>query len=203
MVMRRVASCASVAALLLAQEARALIVPLTRADMPRALRLARWVSSDTDRARFHARYDAPVSATTIEYLTLQRVEVITEFRRLELVAEAHERVDDGFGRGGLDEVVEAMRPWRGRLSIVAHLAVGATMAYITGVPPVDVTVDPDHPLAPLDLRRTPIYGHNSMTGLEVEAVFDPVRIGQTRRIVDVTWGQRRFARVAIDFSAID
>jgi hypothetical protein len=59
--------------------AQALTRPLTRADMERALALARWPASDRERARFHERYSVPVSDVRIEDVTLEQI----DFARLE------------------------------------------------------------------------------------------------------------------------
>src|SRR5258705_6574622 len=68
---------------------RALILSLAAPDMERALSLAR--SSEAARARFHARYVVDVHAPAVEYFTVEQLEIITEFRRLELIGEDHAR----------------------------------------------------------------------------------------------------------------
>src|SRR5215472_17948523 len=90
--------------------------PLTRANLERAVALARFPHTDAERTNFHDRYLTVVArasgpATTTPLVV--QLEVITEFRRVELLVEQHDSVKDLFGRGGTDDVVEAMRPWLG------------------------------------------------------------------------------------------
>ena len=61
---------------------------LSRADMERALALARWPHSETDRTRFHDRYLVNIKGPTVEYFSITQAEIVTEFRRLELIADA-------------------------------------------------------------------------------------------------------------------
>src|SRR5262247_3733190 len=103
---------------LAATGAQALVKDMRPADLERALVLARWPTSDAERARFHERYIFPINGPTIEYFALQKVELITEFRHLELIAEQHARINDMFGRGGMKDVEDALQPWRGRLTVV-------------------------------------------------------------------------------------
>jgi len=94
----------------------AIDLPLGRRDMERALALARWPHSDAERERFHRQYLVGVNGPTVENWAVEQVEVITEFRRLALIAEEHARVNDMFGRAGVQEAEQALRPWLGRLS---------------------------------------------------------------------------------------
>src|SRR5919198_2584000 len=117
--------------------AAALLVPVDRAEMTRALELARWPHTDQERARFHGRYIVHTGGAAVNQLSVTSIEVITEFRRMELIAEAHARLNDNFARGGaIREAEQALEPWRGRLSIVAHVD-ASQLSF--GVP--DVRVD--------------------------------------------------------------
>jgi hypothetical protein len=75
-------------------------VPLTPQDIQRATELARWPHTDAERAQFHRRYTIPVNGPTVEYFAIETLEVTTPFRRLELIAEEHARLNDLFARGG-------------------------------------------------------------------------------------------------------
>ncbi len=172
--------------------------------MERALALARWPASDRERARFHERYIVPVSGVRIEYVTLEQVEVITEFRRLELIAEAHAGLNDSFGRAGTREVDEAFAPWRGRLSIVAHLRFDVANRVISGPPDVTVVLDGARDMMPTTiLPRTIGGGHGAPTGETVEAVFDATAVGQATRTVLVRWQGRELGRVIVDFARLE
>jgi hypothetical protein len=56
------------------------------------------------------------------------------FRRVEQLAEAHAQAGDLFGRGGVQEVEAAVKPWRGQMIIVAHVDIVPATAAIRGVP---------------------------------------------------------------------
>jgi hypothetical protein len=186
-------------------QAGALNVQLTPADMQRALTLARWPTSDAERARFHDRYKFAATSPTVEYFAVKNVEVITEFRRLELIAEEHARINDTFGRGGMHEVEEALRPWRGRVSIIVTLAFDP-LKYITGVPAVDLALEGPTLLAPLDTTRNPLYSagdHPILIGATIESVFNAQMIGEEVRPVFVHREGRVITRPAIDFSKLE
>jgi hypothetical protein len=191
-------------------DVRAITLPLTRSDMERAAALARWPHSDAERARFHERYLVTVNEATIESWTVEQVEVITEFRRVELMAEEHERINDLWGRGGVRDIEDATRPWRGRVSVVAHLGLRASGLYVGGAPPADITLRGPGAIAPLDVRRTDLHANCdgtlfgcAVTGGLVEGIFDAATIGQTQRLVTVVWKGTELARVTIDFAGLE
>jgi hypothetical protein len=179
--------------------------------MARAVALARWPHSDFERARFHKRYVVPVHEPPTEYWAVEQVEVITEFRRVELMAEEHGRINDLWGRGGVQDVEEAIQPWRGRVSIVAHLGLRATNLYVGGAPQVDVTLGRPSAVAPIDVRRTDLYascggdltGGCALSGGLVEGIFDTATVGQTTRLVTVLWKSKELAHVTIDFARLE
>jgi hypothetical protein len=186
-------------------EARALLLLLKTADVERALTLARWPTTDAERARFHERYTFTVSGPTFEYFAVQRVEVITEFRRLELIAEEHARLNDLFGRGGLADVEEALRPWRGRLSIVVHLTFDPSK-YITGVPTVSPALVGRTIVVPIQISRSGVYGGGDqpvLIGARVDAQFDAPSVGHTIRPLLVHRDGKEIARVTIDFTKLE
>jgi len=189
-----------------ATDARALILQFKTADIERALLLARWPTTDAERARFHARYLFTVDGPTVEYFAVQRVEVITEFRRLELIAEEHARLNDLFGRGGLRDVEEAMRKGRGRTVIVVHLRFDPSK-YIVGVPEIRVAMDGSTMLLPIDdMTSSGIYSGGDqpvLIGGRVEAMFDAGSIDQESRRVSIYRGGKEIARVPIEFAKLE
>jgi hypothetical protein len=194
-----------VALLALATQARALNLGLTPADMQRALTLARWPTSAADQSRFHDRYVFPVNGPTVEYFAVQKLEVITEFRRLELIAEEHARINDTFGRAGLHEVEEALRPWRRRVSIIVTLIFDPTK-YITGVPPVGMALEGPTLIAPLDTTRKGLYSGGDrpvLIGAVVESIFDAALVGQALRPVFIHRDGKVIARPPIDFATLE
>ncbi|MGE5245757.1 MAG: hypothetical protein ACM3SQ_16160 [Betaproteobacteria bacterium] len=182
---------------------------LTTADLERAVALARFPHSDDERAQFHRRYVVAVNAPPIDGWAAGQVEVITPFRRVEMMAEEHRRLNDLWGRGGVKDVEEAIRPWRGRVSIVAHLTLRPGMGYVAGVPPIEVVVGGPGRVPALDVRRTPLsncpgdMAGCALTGGLVEAIFDATALGRSPRPVTVVSPDGRLARTTIDFGAIE
>src|SRR6185295_16709423 len=178
---------------------------LSRADMERAASLARWPHTDTERTQFHDRYlflaidpAAPLAGGT----HVLQIEVVTEFRRLELLAEAHARLGDSFGRGGSDELVEALRPWRGRLAIDVHLQLPWCGEDCTpAIPPTDVAIDGVGTAHASPAARVPLYAHTGLSpavlGSMAEATFDAAGVGQRTREVRVLVEGRELARTTI------
>ena len=81
-------------------------------DLDRVVALARWPHTDDDRAKFHSSYTFPIKGAAVDGWVAERVEVITELRRAELMAEDHARINDSWGRAGMQEVINALQPWR-------------------------------------------------------------------------------------------
>jgi hypothetical protein len=142
---------------------------------------------------------------------VERIEVVTERRRLVMIAESKIAAGDHLFSHGTLRATEAMRPWRGRVSVIARLRFPQQNAYVMA-PPVDVAI-PNVPR--LDLKAETLFGLSGfglsagdssplpVTGASAEAAFLTSVIGQTRRVVVVTMEGRELARVAIDFSRID
>ena len=187
----------------------ALLVNLlvSRADINRALALARWPHTAAERTRFHDPYFVFAATQGLgEFRTLVlQVEVVTEFRRVELLAEEHQQINDNFGRGGTDEVVQVMRPWRGKVAIDAHLQlpdqhdpIPATEIEIAGVGSAPAR----------QVLRSVAFSRSSfpqqwLQGNMVESVFDAAAVGQTSREVSVIVGGRELARATVDFSKLE
>jgi hypothetical protein len=188
---------------------RAIVLRPTSNDIERALALSRWPHSDTERAQFHKRYTITVNGQATDSWAVEQIEVITEFRRVELMAEEHGRINDSWGRGGLRDVEEAIRPWRGQLSIVVHLGLRASLFYVDGVPPIEIAVDGTSVVATADSRRSGIYASCGddrgcpLIGGLVEKTLDAASVGQTTRSIRVLWKGKQLAQTTIDFAALD
>jgi hypothetical protein len=182
----------------------AIITPLTRADMERATGLARWPRSDADRARFHRPYVVALTGAATDFFSLKSIEVITEFRRLELIAEEHARLNDNFARAGLRDAEEAIRPWQGLVWIVARLDLTAGNRYVSGDPDVDIAVGGQHPMASTSARVTTIRGsEGELTGWTVEAAF-PAPLLKDRRVpILIRFDGHELTRVRIDFAQLE
>jgi hypothetical protein len=190
-------------------DARAINLSLSPADMERALATARatWLSSDQDRARFHDAYIFRLTGVTVDYVVIDRIEVITEFRRLEVIGEAHARLNDNFGRAGLRDAHQALRSWRGRVAIVVHMQFRPTTRYITGVPSIEVSIGDRDRLLPIQTRSDGIYNSSdfgsALVGGTVEALFDAHAVGQGRRPVVLRWNDLELVRQPVDFGSLE
>lgn len=208
LVSARVILLAAVALVDAAPRVAALRLTLSHVDVERAISLARWPHTDAERAAFHSRYIADVSRAPVDSWTVDRIELITEFRRLELMAEEHARINDTWGRGGLREVDDDIKPWRGRVTIVAHLSLRATGPYVGRTPIADIVLDPAVPS--IDVRRSDVLGLCGaesfgcpILGGTVEQMFDAAAIGDTTRTAVVIWNGKELGRCTIDFARIE
>lgn len=194
------------AALLMPRPLRAINLEPSSYDLQRAVALARWPSTDADRSRFHQRYLIAVTAPPVDGWSVKRLEVITELRRAELMAEEHARLNDSWGRAGTREVEDALRPWKKRVAIVVHLTLESA-GYAGAVPDLDIVIEGVR-LKPLESHRTGVYGCDDAAGCAlvggiVESIFDAPSVGQSNRTVLAVWNQREMAKAAIDFANLD
>lgn len=178
-----------------------LLTSLRPADIERAVALARWPTTDAGRERFHALYvthypipSAPAGPT------VGSIEIISEFRRVELITEAHERMRDMFAKGGYQDAADAVKPWQGQVSIVAHVRYGLVTI---GTPDIGVTMTGDKAPTPISTKVTPLYANNVVVGADVEVVFASTEVGQTARTVTVRSNGAEIARTTVDFGLID
>ena len=135
--------------------------------------------------------------------TVESIEIITEFRRMEMIAEAHAAANDLFARGGaIRDAEEALKPYRGQLSIVAHVQFGLLTI---GAPNVIIAVTggPSPTPQAVDAKMKGIYVGDSLVGGDFEAIFRADSIGQTTRVVTVTSNGAQLQRVTVDFGALE
>jgi hypothetical protein len=190
-------------AVLLQSDLRAIVLAPDPSDILRAMRLAR--ESEQTRARFHAPYVFKLDDATVE-----QIEVITEFRRYVQTAEEQLRLGNWLFAQGTRDAQDALRPWRGRLSIVARLRFHPQNTFVS-IPPYDIAVG-DPAVTALNVTRTPINGllataptgtFAPMTGAIIEVVFDAASIGQKARPVSARLAEHELARVMIDFAKLE
>ncbi len=192
-----------------ATNVHAVLSGLTPSDIQRAVALARWPRTNADWQRFQQRYVFPVKGEVVDAWSVEQIEVITEFRRAALMAQQHARLNDSWGRGGIGEVEDAMRPWRGRLTIAVSLHLTPTLLYVASVPEVEVRVGDSGAAPVISYRRTELCSSSgadsgcAVTGGQVDADFDTATIGQAKRVITVLWKDRQLARVAIDFASLE
>jgi hypothetical protein len=191
----------------------AITSPVGRAELDRALSTAR--SRDAERTRFHAAYIFPIKASVV-----QRVEVVTEFRRAVLITEEHLKQGDWiFGQGGRnlrgENAADALKPTEGRVTIRAHLEFGPHST-LASVPQVEIVVDGSPALMPLDTRTIPLSslpvplvgGRSGQTttvliGADVESDFDASQFGPGERQVRVFVTGGDSARATIPFGKLE
>jgi len=170
-------------------------------ELQRAIKIGS--GSDADRARFHAAYIFPLRSADP---AIERLEVLTEFRRV--VIEAEDRLRKGDHMFGAGQASNAIRPWHDKVTLVLRLKFHPQNVLVT-VPSYELAIGDRGP-APLDVRRTPVYATgttqkpgSSMYGATVEADFDVAAVGQTSRTVRVLLEGKELARATINFAQID
>jgi hypothetical protein len=176
----------------------ALEVEMSDPAIQRALQLARFPASDADRARFHSRYIIPIGGPTANGVRLESIEIITEFRRMELIAEQHARINDLFGRSSLTQPRRELTPWRGKVYVAARVRLSGTAI---AVPSIRIAVDSLPPLGPAEVQN--IDSGDAIVGAVVAVPFESRAVGQTVRTVTVTTGQNVLGQARIDFRALD
>jgi hypothetical protein len=175
-------------------------------DIRRATELARFPNTDADRNRFHSRYIVRVKGPAVEYFAVEAIEVITPFRRLELIAEDHARINDLFARGGIHDAEAALAPWRNLVTVVAHVQFDQTKI-IVGVPELNLAVEGSSVALPIGIKTSEVYSGSGdqrwLVGGLVEAQFDVRDILPATQAVVVGWQGKEVMRARIDFGAID
>jgi hypothetical protein len=179
-----------------------LIVSMNRADVERAVAFARWPHTDAERARFHARYITRYQRPhPLDFNYSESIEIFTEFRRMELITERHEQLNDLFARGGaINEAEDALKPYRGRVSIVAHVLNG--LLTVT-TPEIGVALTGENAPRPIGGSTTPVYAGDTIVGGDYDAEFASASIGQGTYVVSVRWNGAELARTTVDFRVLE
>lgn len=201
--MTRLACATATVCLLFVTSAAGIDLDVTSADMEAVLAIAR--GSEDRRAAFHRPYTFPLNHATVE-----RLEVITERRRLMLLAEARIAAGDHLFSHGLLHARDALRPWRQRVSIVAYVRFHPQNTYIMA-PPVDIVlIGPTGERPALNVRiqtefALPAGRPNErlpVVGATAEAVFDAVLIGQSLHLAVVRLDDKESVSVPIHFDRL-
>ena len=188
--------------LLMSTTSAAMKIDISLQDIDRALAIAR--SRDSDRARFHAPYVQEIKTAFIE-----RAELITEFRRVVLLAE--ERASTGDRRFGYSttQANEALKVWRRRVAVRARVRFHPQNNYVD-VPPVNIVAD-GHERALIGVRREPVLalppGRTGefvpVLGAVVEGVFEAEALGQARREFVISLEGKELGRVTFNLASIE
>jgi hypothetical protein len=184
---------------------RAINLAITTADIERALTIAR--DRDTVRERFHAPYIVKIDDPFVEQL-----EIISEFRRVVLLAEDRIRKGDRAFAYSSRLAAIAVDPWHHRVAVTARLRFHPHNAYVD-VPRVDMSVDgPNAEVAKIGVLKEPTLALLDPTfpgapvpilGAVVEGVFDAKLIGQTRRYVTVYMDGKVLLTRQLDFGSVE
>jgi hypothetical protein len=143
--------------------------PAARALAEHAFRVVR--GGAAERAAFHASYVSVAGDPGVD-----GIEVITELRRAVLTVEACEAA--GLPLPDLDELTDALAPFRNQITVVARVRFHPQNGY-TSMPRLDVRLGTGFSMQPaLDVRAEPFDacdtlrdGHPLICGAVVEATF--------------------------------
>ncbi len=188
----------------LLRPATAVELDLPPAKIQSAMAVAR--GPESTRAAFHRPYFISGNTPVVD-----NIEIVTEYRRIVKICEA--KIADGMPlfAHNLVSVQEAIRSFRNRVSIVAHLRFHPQNAYVVA-PPVDVMLlDQMTPLPRLDWLSDTQFGFGSgkrdermpVFGATGEAVYDASIVGQKYRTVVVRVDDKDVARLTVDFGRLE
>ena len=198
----RVLPIVVLAAVIGAGPALAIDIDVSQQDMEQILTIAR--GTEAVRNAFHAPY-----LLSTDDPTLERLEVITERRRLAFIAAERIAIGDPLFTRGTLRAEEALRPWRRKVAIAARFGFPVNNAY-TVAPPVDISLT-GGPAPRLDLKSETLFALPStnpaqpvpVVGARGEALFDAVSLARASRTIVVRLGDREIARVPVDFSQVE
>jgi hypothetical protein len=191
-----------VAVLLVSGHLGALKIAISPQDVDRALTIAR--SREAERAQFHAPYIQVVDTTFIE-----RVEAVSELRRVVLLAEEQLARGDRRFAYSLTRATDALEVWRRRVAIIARVRFHPQNNYVDA-PPVTIRLA-GNDRALVGVKRDAILalppGRTGefvpVLGAVVEGVFEAEALGQSVRDFVIELEGRELGRVTFDFSTIE
>jgi hypothetical protein len=182
----------------------ALKIEIAHADIERALTIAR--SSPAERARFHALYIQELNTPFVE-----RVEVVSELRRVVLMAEEQISRGDRFFAYSSMRATNALQVFRRRVSIVARVRFHPQNNYVA-VPPVTLALIGNE-RALIGVKLEPVYGFAAATpgvrefvpilGAVVDGSFEAKALGQGKREFRISLEDRELGRFAFDFATVE
>jgi hypothetical protein len=185
-----------------------LLVPaLNTADIERALALAR--ARESERQQFHQHYIFDLKDAVIT-----QIEVTTEFRRLELIAEEHVLRGDWMFTRSVRAAQEAIATTRGLVLLRAQVRLNPLNTFIES-PPYGLAIGAASggPLEAIETKITPQFSApyktrdlktlTALVGATIEATIAASRIGQNPRAIAVTLERTELTRVVVDFARLD
>jgi hypothetical protein len=183
---------------------RAINLSPTTQDVERALKVGR--GAEADRAAFHAPYIHDVLGTTV-----RQIEIVTEFRRYVLKTEERARFGDWMFSQGTRAAQEAIRPWRGRVTIIVQLQFDPLNTYVQ-VPGFSLVVGGTPDVEPLQAHITPASaplfqakaGQTTyLTGATLDSEYEAAALAQVERPVSIFLDGRELARVVVAFGRLE
>jgi hypothetical protein len=181
-------------------------VDIGPATIGRAMTIAG--QSASSRSAFHRRYTFRVAKAGVD-----RLEVITEMRRLVLLVEAEQK--RGVRVFGRTEAEAALAPWRGKVSVVAHLIFHPTNRLVR-VPNYELRLTDDSttpPIVPTRVSLQPMTGlvpgtpsppgSTFLTGAILDGTFDGQVVRDLKRNATILLDGKPVAQVPLDFNAIE
>jgi hypothetical protein len=182
----------------------ALKVDITHADIEQALTIAR--STPAERERFHAHYIQALNTPFVE-----RIEVVSELRRVVLMAEEQIARGDRFFAYSSMRANTALQVFRRRVSVIARVRFHPQNNYV-GVPPVTMSLIGNE-RALIGVKLDPIYAFGSgkpgvaefvpILGAVVDASFPAEALAEAKREFRLSLDNRELGRFTFDFAAID
>lgn len=200
-------SFVAAALLLISAPLTAVTEVLTEREIAQALSIAN--GSDATRALFHAPY-----VIAVDHQVIERLEIVTEFRRLELAAEAQLKAGNWMvARGGFDAkgrtLKDLLAPLVGQVSLRATLRFHPQNDY-AAMPAFDILLGEPTLLAINAVRTshtTPATGEKGtrdvIHGATVEVFYNAPTIADRVLPVRMMFEGREIARVTVDFSRIE
>ena len=174
--------------------------------MERALAIAR--ARDAERQQFHSRYIFNIADPAVT-----QFEVITEFRRLVIIAEEHVFRGDWMFTRGVRAAEQALAPSRGMLTIRAQVRLNPLNTFIVSPDYALAVGAPSGRLVAVDTQLTAQFSVpfknrqgktvTSLIGATLESTVPAEDIGQTSRPVAVTLDGKEVARATVEFNRLD
>jgi hypothetical protein len=186
----------------------ALVLSMSGAEIERAQALAR--ARDSERQQFHQRY-----VRNLPDPVVPQMEIVTEFRRLVIIAEDHVLRGDWMFTRSVRAAEEALANTRGLITIKAQVRFSPLNTFIE--PPRYTlaigAASANSALEGISTQRTPEYSVpfktrdgkslSSLIGADLEANVGVDRVGQTARAIGVMLDGKEIARTTVDFARLD
>jgi hypothetical protein len=147
-----------------------------------------------------------LAGVSSDFFSVESVEIITEFRRLELIAEEHARLNDNFARAGVRDAEAAIGPWQGLVWISARLDL-TNRTYAGEAPDVGMVIgaaNDQRPVDPTSARVISRHGsEGELIGWTADAAFAASPLKNRRVPILIRFNGRELTRLRIDFAQLD